>query len=207
MMRRTLGAPLGGTSRGGHQGLESMALSLITPPNFSGGAGSCSPLMVVVALGEPGVPVICWAGAGRATNIAAAAANSDNPLWINFRFIVFWCAGVGFIWGNREKSVRFIETHGGRDEAAIGERCPDGRQKIGSEPRLNDIAEPACIECGLGEVGVFVDREKDQARGPVRAPELARRFDAVEPRHGDIEHDDIRMKPLRLSEEFASIAH
>jgi hypothetical protein len=29
-----------------------------------------------------------------------------------------------------------------------------------------------------GEVGVFVDREEDQARRPVRAPELARRFAA-----------------------------
>jgi hypothetical protein len=45
--------------------------------------------MVVVALGEPGVPVIYWAGAGRATNITAAAVSSDKPLWINFRFIVF----------------------------------------------------------------------------------------------------------------------
>ena len=60
-MRRMLGAPLGGTTRGGQYGVESRALSLITPPNFPGGGGSCSPLMVVVALGEPGVPVICWA--------------------------------------------------------------------------------------------------------------------------------------------------
>jgi hypothetical protein len=53
----------------------------------------------------------------------------------------------------------FIEAHDGRDEAAIGERCPDGRQEVGSEQRLNDIAEPARIECCLGEVGVFVDCE------------------------------------------------
>jgi hypothetical protein len=37
-----------------------------------------------------------------------------------------------------------------RDEAAIGERCADGRQEVGSEPRLNDIAVPARIECGPG---------------------------------------------------------
>src|ERR1700730_1763263 len=78
MMRRMLGAPLGGTIRGGQYGVESRALSLIPPPNFVGGAGSCSPLMVVVALGEPGVPVISWAGAGRATNIAAAAVSRKN---------------------------------------------------------------------------------------------------------------------------------
>src|SRR5208282_65127 len=61
MMRRTLGAPLGGTTRGGHHGVESLASSLMTPPNFGGGAGSCFPSIVVVALGEPKSPVTCWA--------------------------------------------------------------------------------------------------------------------------------------------------
>src|SRR5258706_16095438 len=67
MMRSTLGAPLGGTTRGGHQGLESLALPLITPPNFGGGGGSCFPSSVVVALGEPSEPVTCCAAAGGAT--------------------------------------------------------------------------------------------------------------------------------------------
>src|SRR6266404_30223 len=67
MMSSTLGAPLGGTMRGGHQGLESLALSLITPPNFGGGGGSCFPSSVVVALGEPGEPVTCCAAATGAT--------------------------------------------------------------------------------------------------------------------------------------------
>src|SRR6266436_201657 len=71
MMRSTLGAPFGGTMRGGHQGFESLALSLITPPNFGGGGGSCLPLIVVVALGEPSTPLICWA--------CAVTAASDNP--------------------------------------------------------------------------------------------------------------------------------
>src|SRR5271165_145057 len=61
MMSRTLGAPLGGTTRGGHQGVESLASSLITPPNLGGGGGICFPSMVVVALGEPNVPVTCCA--------------------------------------------------------------------------------------------------------------------------------------------------
>src|SRR6187200_2375986 len=58
MMRRMLGALLGGTTVGGHHGLESGAVSLITPPNFGSGGGSCFPSMVVVAPGEPGVPVV-----------------------------------------------------------------------------------------------------------------------------------------------------
>src|ERR1700730_15254838 len=102
MMRRMLGAPLGGTIRGGQYGVESRALSLITPPNFSGGAGSCSPLMVVVALGEPGVPVICWASAGRATSIAAAAVSSNKPLKVSFRFIDFCVLVLVYLGGSGE---------------------------------------------------------------------------------------------------------
>ena len=57
MMSSTLGASLGGTMRGGHQGFELRASFLISPPNFGSGAGSCLPLMVVVALAEPSSPV------------------------------------------------------------------------------------------------------------------------------------------------------
>src|SRR5438105_9653903 len=74
MIKRMLGAPLGGTTRGGQYGLESRALSLITPPNFNGGAGICFPSIVTVELGFPGVPLICWAWAEGATAITAAAS-------------------------------------------------------------------------------------------------------------------------------------
>jgi hypothetical protein len=57
MISSTLGAPFGGTMRGAHQGFDCSASSLMTPPNFGSGAGSCLPLIVVVALGEPRVPV------------------------------------------------------------------------------------------------------------------------------------------------------
>src|ERR1700734_1807468 len=60
MMSRTFGAPLGGTTLGAHQGVESLALSLITPPNVGGNGGSCFPSSEVVALGDPGVPVTFW---------------------------------------------------------------------------------------------------------------------------------------------------
>jgi hypothetical protein len=71
MMSRTLGAPLGGTTRGGHQGVDSVAFSLITPPKAGSGAGSCAPLMVVVALGEPSVPV-------TVTSCAVASPENDK---------------------------------------------------------------------------------------------------------------------------------
>src|SRR6201997_112271 len=67
MMRRMLGAFLGGTTVGGHHGFESVAFSLITPPNVGSGGGSCFPSMVVVALGEPSSPVTCWAESEPAT--------------------------------------------------------------------------------------------------------------------------------------------
>ena len=75
MMSRMLGAPLGGTTVGGHHGLESTALSLITPPNFIGGGGSCLPSIVVVALGEPGVPVVCICALAEGAIAITAAAN------------------------------------------------------------------------------------------------------------------------------------
>src|SRR5205823_13075163 len=77
MMSSTLGAPLGGTTVGGHHGLESTALSLITPPNFGSGGGSCFPLIVVVAPGVPGVPV-AWTCA-RAEVAAAMRATANIP--------------------------------------------------------------------------------------------------------------------------------
>src|SRR5271165_3672905 len=80
MISSMLGAPLGGTTRGGQYGLESTALSLITPPNGIGGGGSCFPSSVTVALAEPGMPLICWAGTLLAASNQATvnAAPSDT---------------------------------------------------------------------------------------------------------------------------------
>ena len=99
MMSSTFGAPLGGTTRGGHQGLESLALSLITPPNFGGGGGSCFPSIVIVALGEPGVPVICCAAAGATASTAAITNVGDfhddaNPRFPTHRLCSFATCNV-----------------------------------------------------------------------------------------------------------------
>src|SRR5213596_2246057 len=93
MMRRMLGAPLGGTTRGGQYGLESVAASLITPPKGSGGGGICFPSSVTVASGEPGVPVICWALAGQAMNIAAVTVSNDKLWYLRLCFMVSWFCG------------------------------------------------------------------------------------------------------------------
>src|SRR6478735_8742194 len=59
MISSTFGAPFGGTTRGGHQVLDSLAVSLITPPNFGGSGGSCVPATVVVPLAAPTSEVCC----------------------------------------------------------------------------------------------------------------------------------------------------
>src|SRR5437868_15054158 len=87
MMRRTLGAPWGGTIRDGQNGLESKALSLITPPNCSGGAGICLPSIVTVELGAPGVPLISCALAEGGTTITVIATIALSRIY-EFVFIV-----------------------------------------------------------------------------------------------------------------------
>src|SRR5208282_4609592 len=90
MMSSTFGAPLGGTTVIGQYGFESLASSLITPPNGAGGGGSCLPSMVVVALGEPGTPVICCAATGvaaNATSTRVAATRKENALIVVFIWI------------------------------------------------------------------------------------------------------------------------
>jgi hypothetical protein len=54
--------------------LDSEAFSLITPPNFGSGGGSCFPEMVVVALGEPGIPVVCISAAKHEAAVNTNAA-------------------------------------------------------------------------------------------------------------------------------------
>src|SRR5271165_3943759 len=97
MISSTLGAPLGGTTRGAHHGFDSAAFSLITPPNFGSGGGSCFPSMVVVALGEPGVPVICWALTVGPTskNIRQAVAKLRIPRSLGSSFGAFMWFVVG----------------------------------------------------------------------------------------------------------------
>jgi hypothetical protein len=48
------------------------------PSNFCGGAGNCEPSIVVVALGEPGVPVICCAYVAGPIVIVATATNPNG---------------------------------------------------------------------------------------------------------------------------------
>jgi hypothetical protein len=79
MIKRMFGAPLGGTTVGGHHAFDSEAFSLMTPPNFGSGGGSCFPSMVVVALGEPGTPVVWMVSAAMHTPIEKAVRRTLMP--------------------------------------------------------------------------------------------------------------------------------
>ena len=87
-----------GTTRGGQNGLESAAVSLITPPNGIGGGGICFPSIATVALGEPGVPVICWAIVGpqakmiraKMENGSAIDFTTSTPVRVNTYSAIFW---------------------------------------------------------------------------------------------------------------------
>src|SRR5271170_4188761 len=59
MMRRTLGAPLGGLTCGGHQGFDCARVGCTTPPNLAGGRGRCVESTDVAAAGEPGAVLTC----------------------------------------------------------------------------------------------------------------------------------------------------
>src|SRR3989440_7087406 len=91
MMSSTLGAPLGGTTVGGQPGFESAALRLTLPAKGGGGFGIYFPSMVVVALGEPGVPVV-WTCA-LAEGVAIITRAAHIPLR---RMEWFSCIAVSF---------------------------------------------------------------------------------------------------------------
>ena len=78
MISRTFGAPLGGTTVGGQPGLESAVLRLILPAKGGGGFGMYLPSIVVVALGEPGTPVVSCAITGKAARRAMELAVTES---------------------------------------------------------------------------------------------------------------------------------
>src|SRR5512143_840353 len=101
-MSKTLGAPFGGTTRGAHHGFDCRASSLITPPNAGSGAGSCFPSIVVVALGEPGTPVVSCASV---TGDNAVPTRRPNESASKCLFM-----GVLFVVGRSSHALSFGST-------------------------------------------------------------------------------------------------
>src|SRR5690349_12930260 len=81
MMSKTLGAPFGGTTRGAHHAFESDAFSWMTPPNCGGTGGNCFPVIVVVAPGDPGVPVVPCARTNDADVLTKSDDNDKATIW------------------------------------------------------------------------------------------------------------------------------
>ena len=73
-----VGRALGGTIVGGQEGFESVALRLIVPPNAAAELGMYLPSIVVVALGEPGMPVV-WTCA-RVEGVMTINVAANIPL-------------------------------------------------------------------------------------------------------------------------------
>src|SRR5262249_36731960 len=78
MISKMLGAPFGGTTVAGQNGLESFESKLIVPPKGGAGGGRYFPSIVVVALGEPGAPVVCWASAEPMVRVARNEADKNH---------------------------------------------------------------------------------------------------------------------------------
>src|SRR5262249_35936986 len=87
IIKRMFGAPFGGTTRAGHQGVDCAALRSILPSNFCGGGGSWLPGIVVVALGEPGAPVVSCALAAEVSAVAARRAASRRAGLFSWEFL------------------------------------------------------------------------------------------------------------------------
>ena len=98
MISSTFGAPLGGSTRGGQYGFDCAALRSILPPNFGGGGGAVRPSIVIVAAGEPGAPLICWAlvGSGESA-IKDSAETADNSALMR--------PSIHSLWGKAQKIV------------------------------------------------------------------------------------------------------
>jgi hypothetical protein len=107
--------------------LESLAVSLITPPNFVSGGGSCLPLMVMVASGEPGVPVICCAleeevvRANAAHNSAASFMRSLLSM-VLFLLSTLFPANLEIALSDVSTDVKLIPTRFSPAENALGRR-------------------------------------------------------------------------------------
>jgi len=82
MIRRILGAPVGGTTRAGQLDFDCAALSSIRPWNGCGGGGRYLPSIVVVASGVPVICMFCCAatGATPARVMAIAEMKDTNRL-------------------------------------------------------------------------------------------------------------------------------
>src|SRR5262249_30592813 len=117
MIRSTLGAPLGGTTRAGQYGVDCAALRPILPSNFWGGGGSWLPGIVVIASGEPGTPVVCWARV--VTPNASSREAATRPHEACRRVIAKCFSIMGALRDQRESRPRKFYDSRSQDDSAL----------------------------------------------------------------------------------------
>src|SRR5262249_49344387 len=138
MISKTLGAPFGGTTVGGQNGLESFASKLIVPPKGGAGGGRYFPSIVVVALGEPGAPVVCWASVEPMVRVARNEADKNNETgmvdWMDAQDFCMICVFPTRASSLRRRSVRgaAVRPHE-EDIPTIGRNPSKELQKPGKE--------------------------------------------------------------------------
>ncbi len=67
----------------------------------------------------------------------------------------------------------------------------DGGQEVGSDARLDHIAQRPGLQRLPGEVRIVVHREEDDARLDPGLLQAMDRFDPVHHRHGNIEYQNV----------------
>src|SRR5271165_4200005 len=97
MISSTLGAPFGGTTRGGHQGLDCAALRSILPPKGGLSGGSWLPGIVVVAHGDPIGQFACCAVAGMVPIASSTPARAISECRRLRSDIVVYLIGIPFL--------------------------------------------------------------------------------------------------------------
>jgi hypothetical protein len=142
MMSRTLGAFFGGTTRGGHQGVDSVAFSLITPPNCGSGGGSCFPLMVVVALGEPGVPVVCISPAKHEAAVNTSAIPHRDVIVIIIILYKHLASFFNLDCDSLQGVVNFAKSWRAGERQTPGVYAPECYGAISGLPRAEPAKQP-----------------------------------------------------------------
>src|SRR6478735_3538931 len=99
-------------------------------------------------------------------------------------FMVFYILALDFSGKSGELGLASSRRTVGETKRRSASAARMAGRRSEGEARLDDIAAPSAAR---GVVGIFVDREKDEAGRSPRAPELACRFDAVQARHGNVE--------------------
>ncbi len=102
-------------------------------------------------------------------------------------------------------SLRFAERAG--DILTPFQSFLDGRDELSAGMGLEDVTKCARSEGRVDDLGVRVNRQKNDCGFALVLLQLAGDLDAAEFRHGDIEDNDVRVKRTGCLERGRSVLH